>query len=77
MIDKNSSRYPYTIACDFVRGFATDFNETLGMQLPTLSRGQASQVMHAFEAVFGITHEEMAKKLADYSIEQESKRLLG
>ena len=69
MIDKNSSRYPYTIACDFVRGYATSFNESAGMQLPTLSRADASQVMHAFETVFGITHEEMAKKIADYAID--------
>ena len=63
-----STRYPYTIACDFVRGYVTDFNPALGMQTPTISRATASQAMHAFEAAFGMTHEEMAKKLADYAI---------
>lgn len=61
------SRYPYTYACDFIRAHCSDWNSDLGAELPTISRSQASQVMQAFERVFGLTHEEMAKKLADYA----------
>ena len=63
----SDTRYPYTYACDFVREHVWDFNEALGMQMSTLSRSQASQCMAAFEKVFGLTHEEMAKKLADFA----------
>lgn len=64
-------RYPYTYACDFVRGFVKDFNEAVGFATPSISRSQASQVMRAFEAAFGMTHEEMAKKLADAHLAKE------
>lgn len=63
------SRYPYTEACDFIRSNVTDLNEAIGVQAPTISRSQASQAMDAFEKVFGLTHEEMAKKIADYARE--------
>jgi hypothetical protein len=62
------SRYPYTIACDFVRGYVTELDGSIGMEIPTLSRSEASRVMRAFEAVFGLTHEEMARQIADYSL---------
>lgn len=58
-------RYPYTYAADFVRERCTDINPSLGIRVPTISRAQASQVMHAFAFVFGMTHEQMAVKLAD------------
>lgn len=64
-MSKSDSRYPYTYACDYVRRSCTDFNESVGCAVTTISRGQASQVMGAFEKVFGLSHEEMAKRLAD------------
>lgn len=68
----SDSRYPYTYACDFVREHCTEIRDVAGvpMGLPSLSRAQASQVMHAFELVFGLSHEDMAKKLADYSLKE-------
>lgn len=68
MTDK---RYPYTYACDFIRGHVDDFNESLGMRTPSISRAQASQCMQAFELVFGLTHEELAKRIADYALSKE------
>jgi hypothetical protein len=66
------TRYPYTHAADFVREHCTDLREVGGtlMRLPTLSRAEASQVMAAFEKVFGLSHEEMARKLADFALKQ-------
>lgn len=69
-----NSRYPYTYACDFLREHVSDINPALGFSTPTISRAQASQVMHAFEKVFGLTHEEMAKKLADFYLASEEQR---
>jgi hypothetical protein len=71
---KTDTRYPYTYACDFVREFSSEWREVAGvnMKLPSISRGQASSIMGAFEAVFGLTHEEMATKLADYSNAREA-----
>jgi hypothetical protein len=65
----SDTRYPYTYACDFVRAHCTDWQDIGGtsVAVPTISRSQASQVMHAFEKVFGLTHEEMARKLADFA----------
>jgi hypothetical protein len=72
-MDRTHSRYPYTYACDFVRQHTTEWQEISGirLQVPALSRGTASQVMHAFEKVFGLSHEDMARKLADYAIEHQ------
>jgi len=63
----SDSRYPYTYACDFIRSHCTDFDEALQFRTPTISRAQASQVMYAFELVFDMSHEYMARKLADYA----------
>lgn len=63
------SRYPYTDACDFVRSHVTEFSSDFVGPVPSISRSQASQAMAAFEKVFNLTHEEMAKKLADYAKE--------
>lgn len=65
------SRYPYTYACDFVRRHCVDFSDSAQMHLPTLSRSQASQVMAAFEKAFGLSHEEMAKRLADEFLKEQ------
>lgn len=69
---QTTSRYPYTYACDFVRQHCTDFNASVGIRTPTISRSEASQVMHAFEKVFGLTHEQMAEKLADAYLSAEN-----
>jgi hypothetical protein len=63
------SRYPYTYACDFVRGFVTTHAEGIQGQVPEISRSQAARVMAAFEKLFGLSHEEMAKRLADAFLE--------
>ena len=71
-------RYPYTIACDFIRRYTWKWHSIEGDELSgdrspvirecTLSRADASATMRAFEAVFGLTHEEMVIKLADYAL---------
>ena len=58
-------RYPYTYAADYVRGFVTDYDDTLGMRNTTLSRSQASQVRKAFAEALGMDDSELARKLAD------------
>lgn len=70
MSANKSSRYPYTIASDFIRGHGPRECVAAAVSGPTpkLSRSDASQVMRAFELVFGLSHEEMAKRIADYAI---------
>ena len=70
------TRYPYTYACDFIREHCSDWTEIadgVRVRCPSLSRAQASQVMGAFEKVFGLTHEQMAMKLADTMLAQGAK----
>ncbi|MCU4119346.1 hypothetical protein [Variovorax sp. N23] len=62
---KSHSRYPYTFACDFLRGKVDDFNVDFGMRVPTISRSQASQAIGAIADVLGVTKQELAEKLAD------------
>lgn len=68
------SRYPYTIAADFVRLHCQSLQNVggLAVKMPTLSRSDVSQVMGAFETVFGLTHREMAEKIADYAIKHKT-----
>ena len=61
------SRYPYTAAADYIRGHVTDFDESVRMRLPTISRAEASLAMNAISVALGMTHEELAKKIADYA----------
>jgi hypothetical protein len=69
------SRYPYTHACDYVRGHVTDFSPVHGMQLPTLSRSQASQAIRGIAEALGMTHEALACKIADAALA--SSRIAG
>lgn len=53
-------RYPYTYACDFIRGLAG-----YGPGGTKLSRGDASQIRQGIAAVIDMDDEELANKLAD------------
>jgi hypothetical protein len=66
----SDSRYPYTHACDYVRSHVTDFSPVHGMQLPTLSRSQASQAIKGIAEALGMTHEALACKIADAAIDK-------
>lgn len=55
------TRYPYTYACDFVRGLAG-----YGPEGTKISRSDASQILHEIAPIIGMTHEELAGKLADH-----------
>ena len=63
--EMTDSRYPYTYAADYVRGFVTDYDETLRVQKTTMSRSEASQARKAFAIALGMDDEELARKLAD------------
>lgn len=57
----NDSRYPYTYACDYLRGIAGS-HENGGMKL---SRSDASQIRSAIAKVAGIDDEVLACQLAE------------
>ncbi len=57
----NDSRYPYTYACDYVRGLAG-----YGEGGTKLSRSDASQVRRGIAEAIGMADDELARKLADY-----------
>jgi len=57
---KSDPRYPYTHACDFLRG-AAPWDE----QGCTMSRATASQVRQLVSLALGVDDEEIANKLAD------------
>jgi len=60
MPDITDTRYPYTYACDYIRGLAgNDENGT------KLSRSDASQIRMGIAAALGIDDAELACKLAD------------
>ena len=61
------SRYPYTEACDFIRSRVCDYSPEHEMQLPTISRSQASQARQAIALALGMSDEDLAKKIADYA----------
>ena len=65
-MENTDSRYPYTYACDLIRT-AGGCNSS-GVKM---SRSEASQVREIFAKVLGMEDEELAKKLADYYIENE------
>lgn len=58
---ENDSRYPYTYACDYLRGLAG-----YGEGGTKLSRSDASQVRQGIANALGIADDELARKLADY-----------
>lgn len=61
------SRYPYTIADDFIRGIAG-----YGENGTKLSRSDASQILHAVADAIGMDHEELFKKVADTAMKYEA-----
>jgi hypothetical protein len=63
---KNSSRYPYTYACDFIRGMGGYDNKGIKM-----CRGDASIMIGKIGNILGMEEGELAKKLANYYIENE------
>ncbi|MCO1382579.1 hypothetical protein L0Y87_10005 [Burkholderia multivorans] len=48
----------------------TDFDERLGIRVPTISRSEASQARQAIALALGMADEELAKKIADYARKQ-------
>ena len=61
---ENDSRYPYTYACDFLRGLAG---------YGKLSRADASQVRSGIAEALGMADDELARKLADhYKVNQDA-----
>lgn len=74
-MSKESTRYPYTYAADLIRAIP-EKTEIHGMKLGVvLSRSDASKIRQVFAEVLGIDDEELAKKLADFYLEKESKIL--
>ncbi len=58
---ENDSRYPYTYACDYLRGLAG-----YGEGGTKLSRADASQMRSGIAEAIGMSDDELARKLADY-----------
>ncbi|RZI60660.1 MAG: hypothetical protein EOP14_00045 [Pseudomonas sp.] len=65
MDSKQSPRYPYTYACDYLRVKVDDYSEEVGMRVTTISRSQASQAIGAVAEAIGMPKEDLARKLAD------------
>ena len=67
---KTSTRYPYTIAWDFVRSKVTKWQDIGGVSIkvPSLGRSQVSSVAGAFAEALGMDREEFAKRIADYAL---------
>jgi len=57
----NDTRYPYTYACDFIRGLAG--YEEAGTKI---SRSDASKIRNGIAVALGIDDAELACKLADH-----------
>lgn len=79
---EGDSRYPYTYACDYIRGLGPiHFGEGV-----VLSRGDCSQIIEGVARALQMTPEELNRKLADAFLKQqedpehrerESKRLMA
>ncbi len=61
------SRYPYTYSCDFIRSLGPV--STGGV---VLSRSDASQIHQGIAQALGIEDDELARKLADAQLENQS-----
>lgn len=68
---KNDSRYPWTYAADLIRSLGGHDND--GMNLK--SRSDASHIHHTIAEIIGMDEEKMAKKLADYYLENQNEIL--
>lgn len=65
---ENNSRYPYTYACDYLRGLAG-----YGEGGTKLSRAEASQVRQGIADALGMADYDLARKLADhYKVNQDA-----
>lgn len=62
---KENSRYPYTYACDMIRGFAYGENGC------KLSRAECSELLINLSKALDIDRGVFAKKLADYYLQHE------
>jgi len=60
------SRYPYTYACDYLRGFGGYGDGGVKM-----SRCDASLIRDAVAKAIGMSDKELAEKLADYYLANE------
>lgn len=67
----NSSRYPYTYACDYLRMLSGKQDNGIS---PRLSRAQASHIRKTISEVMGLDDEEVAKGLADKFLALEAER---
>lgn len=66
MSKENDGRYPYTYACDYIRRLGEcDSN---GVRI---SRSEASQIREGIAKAIGMDDAELARKLADFSNENE------
>lgn len=59
-------RYPYTYACDLIRSLAG--YEEKGTKI---SYADASNIRHRISSILEMSDEDVAKKLADYFLENE------
>jgi hypothetical protein len=60
-MNRDSTRYPYTYACDYIRGI-------IG---PECSRSKASQVRQLLAELAGVDDHEMACRIADKAIKEQ------
>lgn len=65
MKKQNDSRYPYTYACDFIRGLAGYAKGGL-REGTKLSRSDASSIRSGIAQALGIDDVDLARKLDDY-----------
>lgn len=61
------SRYPYTYSCDFIRSLGPVSSGGV-----VLSRSDASQIRQGIADALGIDDDELARKLADAQLKNES-----
>jgi hypothetical protein len=62
-----STRYPFTMAADLVRSMATKADPELNnLQVPILSRSNASNIWHTLARIWGVDEQKAAKMLADH-----------
>lgn len=66
MSKENNSRYPYTYACDYLRGVGGIDNSGVKM-----SRAEASEIRGAVAIALGMDDKELAEKLADFYLANE------
>ena len=62
-----NTRYPYTMAADLVRSLATKAEPELSnLQVPILSRSDASNIWHTLARIWGVDEEHAARMLANH-----------